>query len=102
MKWAPVFLLLAGCFSARYLVQATAGQIDLLARARPLSSAMRDPKTPPQVTRVLGWVPEVKAFGEAHGLTPTKNYSRYSDLHRDAAVWVARSPASKDAPSARN
>ena len=85
-----VALSASGCFNARYLAQAASGQVQLIVRGRPLSSAIRDPKTPPHVQKLLARVPEVKAFGESRGLKPTANYERYTDLHRGAAVWVVQ------------
>ncbi|MBK7857233.1 MAG: aminopeptidase [Archangiaceae bacterium] len=80
----------SGCFTARYLGQAAVGQARLIGSAKPLSSVVRDPKTPPEVQRLLGLVPDMKAFGESMGLKPTDNYARYTDLHRAAAVWVVQ------------
>ncbi len=89
---ALIALLLSasGCFTARYLGQAAAGQASLIAHGRPLSSVVRNPTTPPHVQRLLSLVPDMKAFGESRGLKATENYGRYSDLHRPAAVWVVQ------------
>ncbi len=93
-RWLPLLVLCApGCFTAGYLQQAAAGQYELLHVGRPISSVVEDPKTPPRVKRLLAEVDAVKAFGRAQGLTPTKNYQRYSELHRDAAVWVVQACA---------
>ncbi|MBL8952970.1 MAG: aminopeptidase [Myxococcaceae bacterium] len=90
LLFAPLLLLLPGCFTARYLTQAAVGQAQLIGSGRPLSSVVKNPKTPPHVQRLLGRVPAMKAFGEKRGLKPTENYGRYSDLHRGAAVWVVQ------------
>jgi predicted aminopeptidase len=82
--------LLSGCFTMRYLTQAGAGQLHLLTASRPLSRVLADSKTDPQVRRVLRWVPDMKRFGELHGLTATENYARYTALNRDAAVYVVQ------------
>lgn len=85
-----LLIALSGCFNARYLAQAAAGQFQLIAAARPLSTAIRNPSTPPHVQKLLATVPVVKAFGEKRGLKATKNYERYIDLHRGAAVYVVQ------------
>jgi predicted aminopeptidase len=85
--------LLSGCFTVRYLAQAGAGQVHLLTAARPLSSALKDPRVDPHVKHVLQWVPDMKAFGESQGLKPTENYVRFTQLDRDAAVYVVQACA---------
>lgn len=80
----------SGCFTTRYLVQAAGGQVELLRRARPLRQAIADPTVPPHVRALLEKVPAIKRFGQHHGLTPTRNYERYADLRRPAAVWVVQ------------
>jgi predicted aminopeptidase len=82
--------LLSGCFTMGYLAQAGAGQLHLLTAAKPLSTALRNPKIDPHVKHVLQWVPDMKAFGEWQGLKPTENYVRYTQLDRDAAVYVVQ------------
>jgi predicted aminopeptidase len=90
IRLALALLLLPGCFTVRYLSQAAVGQAQLIGRARPLSSAIKDPETEPYVQKLLGLVPEVKGYGETMGLEPTDNYARYTDLKRPAAVWVVQ------------
>lgn len=89
--WSALFLLaLGGCSQVSYLSQAARGQLSLLANARPLPRVLRDPKTDVKVARLLRQVPDLKRFGESRGLTATENYERYTDLHREAAVWVVQ------------
>jgi predicted aminopeptidase len=52
-----------------------------------------DPATPERIRGLLGSVAAIKAYGQAHGLKPTRNYSRYADLSRPAAVWVVEACA---------
>jgi predicted aminopeptidase len=84
---------LSGCFTAGYLAQAAGGEYAILHGARPLPTVVRDPRTPERVRALLMLVPAIKEFGQAHGLKPTKNYDRYTDLHRPAAVWVVQACA---------
>jgi predicted aminopeptidase len=82
--------LLSGCFTVRYLAQAGAGQLHLITAAKPLSRALADPRLDPHARASLRWVPDMKAFGESQGLTATENYVRYTQLDRDAAVYVVQ------------
>ncbi len=77
-----------GCASARYLGQAASGEARLLLASRPLAKAARDPDTPLRTRALLREVPRIRAYGEAQGLTPTRNYTSYVHLDRPAVVWV--------------
>ncbi len=83
----------SGCFSASYLTQAAGGQYALLHGARSLKVAVRDRAIPERTRGLLMLVPAIKEFGQDRGLTPTRNYGRYTDLHRPAAVWVVQACA---------
>jgi predicted aminopeptidase len=80
----------SACFSAGYLAQAARGQLQIATRARPISEVVRDPATPARTRRLLSAVRSVREFGEAQGLRATRNYQRYADLRRPAAVWVVQ------------
>lgn len=81
---------LSGCFQARYLAQASVGQVQLLTRSRPLSSVIDDHRTDDRTGKLLAQVPRIKRFGERNGLTATRNYERFTQLDRPAAVWVVQ------------
>lgn len=83
----------SGCFTVRYLTQAAGGQLALLHDARPLDEVLASPQTPPRVRALLARVEDVKAWGQAQGLKPTRNYDRYVDLHRPAAAWIVQACA---------
>ncbi len=87
---AVVALMGAGCFSLRYVAQATCGQLAILRAARPIPDVVAEKRAPARVGRLLLGVRAIKAYGRAHGLTPTGSYERYADLHRPAAVWVVQ------------
>jgi predicted aminopeptidase len=94
----PVLLALAmllsqGWFTARYLLQAARGQLELSLAARPLERALADPATPARTRRLLAAIPAIKAFGREHGLSPTGSYQRYAALPRPAAAWVVQACA---------
>jgi predicted aminopeptidase len=79
--------LLGGCLMPRYLSQAAYGQLDLLARARPIEDVVADPKTPVRTAMLLAEIPAIKQYGRSYGLKIKRNYNTYSALGRPAAVW---------------
>ena len=93
MRWPFLRVTLvsaSGCFATGYVLQAAGGQLELIHTARPLSVVQEDSSVPLRVRELLAKVPAIKRYGQLNGLTPTGNYSRYSDLHRSAAVWVVQ------------
>lgn len=90
LAWLVVLLSSSGCFTTGYLLQAAGGQYELIHSARTLQSVATDPTTPPHVKALLSRVPAIKRWGQKRGLTPTRNYDTYADLHRDAAVYVVQ------------
>jgi predicted aminopeptidase len=76
------------CSTARYLTQATRGQLALVNRARPIPEVLKDERVPTRTRALLSQVAAIKAFGERQGLKPTPNYQDYVALERPAAVWV--------------
>lgn len=80
-------LLLSGCLMPRYLSQAAYGQLDLLARARPIGKVVADPNTPLRTAVLLAEIPAIKQYGRSYGLSIKRNYNTYSALGRPAAVW---------------
>jgi predicted aminopeptidase len=89
----------AGCLMPRYLAQAAGGQLDLLARARPLDEVIDDPDVPLAIRELLVEIPSIKAFAIRAGLTITRNYRTYADLGRDYAVYfVGAAPPLSLAP----
>jgi predicted aminopeptidase len=96
---AAAGVLLGGCLTTRYVAQAAYGQLDLLARARPLGEVVADPDVPLRTRTLLAAVPDIKAFGAARGLDTRRNYRTYVELDSSAAVWFvgAAPPLSFDA-----
>jgi predicted aminopeptidase len=78
---------LSGCLMTRYLAQAGHGQLELLARSRPIEDVVADPNTPTRTAMLLAHIAEIKDYGRSYGLSIKGNYSRYSALGRPAAVW---------------
>ncbi len=71
----------------RYLAQAGYGQLELLARARPLDEVVNDPDTPLRTAVLLAEIPAIKDYGRSYGLRIKRNYNAYAGLGRPAAVW---------------
>ncbi len=81
-------LLLGGCATLGYYGQAIRGHVDLLARARPVDSVIRDPATPPALRARLEQVRAARDFASRElGLPDNDSYRRYADLDRPYAVW---------------
>lgn len=83
-------ILVSGCSSLGigYLIQAGRGQLELSNRARPVEEVIRDSRTSQRIRTLLGSIPEIKKWGEYHGLKATQNYTQYVALNRNAAVYV--------------
>jgi predicted aminopeptidase len=79
--------VLPGCLMTRYLTQAAYGQVELLAKARPIEEVVNDPNTPLRTALLLAEIPEIKQYGRSYGLRIKRNYNSYSSLGRPAAVW---------------
>ncbi|MBA3392899.1 MAG: aminopeptidase [Deltaproteobacteria bacterium] len=77
----------SGCLMTRYMAQATHGQLELMARARPIDKVVADPNTPLRTALLLSAIPEIKDYGRSYGLSIRRNYTHYSALGRPAAVW---------------
>lgn len=82
-------LLLGGCQGLSYYAQAIAGQVDLLARRRPIAALLADPDTDPGLKRRLERVADLRAFAAERLHLPVDGiYTSYADLGRPYAVWV--------------
>lgn len=79
--------LAAGCSTVRYASQATLGQFELAAAARPVSEVLADPKTPARTRELLRAVTDVRAFARERGLRVAGNYEQYVELDRKYPVW---------------
>ena len=96
---ARLFLLLCalaslcstGCMSGanlHYITQAAAGQERLNGRGIDIQEVIDHGYLDKRTRGLLAAVPSIKAFGERHGLRPTKNYERYLWIGRPAVMWV--------------
>ncbi|MEG3001284.1 MAG: aminopeptidase [Comamonas sp.] len=84
-------LLLAGCAAQSplgYYWQAAAGQVRLLAAARPVEQAAQDPQLPPALRQRLARTQQIRSFASQQlHLPDNASYRRYADLGRNSAVW---------------
>jgi predicted aminopeptidase len=88
---ASLALGTSGCISGaslHYITQAAAGQEKLNGRGIDIQEVIDHGYLDKRTRGLLAAVPSIKAFGEKHGLRPTKNYERYLWLGRPAVMWV--------------
>jgi predicted aminopeptidase len=80
-------LPLAGCSAVEFYWQGLSGQLDLLARARPIAEVVQD--TPDAALKAkLARVQDVRAFASRElALPDNRSYTRYADLGRAYVVW---------------
>jgi len=79
----------AGCSTVNYYTQAMCGQSEILSKARPIKSVLRDPGVSNDVKRKLELAGVVTRFAKEHWDLPTDGrYDRYTDLHRRYVTWV--------------
>jgi predicted aminopeptidase len=90
-------LSLAGCGAmeaADFYWQGATGQLDILARAKPIAQAI-DEAPDPLLKQRLMRVQDIRAFASRElGLPDNASYTRYADLERPFVVWnVFATPA---------
>jgi predicted aminopeptidase len=80
---------LGGCLYLRNIAQNTAGELDLLSRARPIEEVIKDPNTTLRTALLLAEIPAIKDYGRSYGLQIKNNYSKYTELPygRPGVVW---------------
>ena len=77
-------LPLSGC----YVLQAAAGQADVLSRSEPIEEVIADPQTPETVRARLDIAEQARAFAvQELGLPESRSFRKYADLGRPYAVW---------------
>ena len=80
--------LAAGCESISYYTQAIGGQLNLLARARPIDAWLADPSTPSALRSRLGQAQRIREFASRSlGLPENGSYHAYAELGRPYVVW---------------
>jgi predicted aminopeptidase len=77
-------LPLCGC----YLLQAATGQMEIVAKRKPIAALIANPTTPEPLRKRLEYVSDVRAFAiNELGLPDNKSYRSYADLERPYVVW---------------
>jgi predicted aminopeptidase len=80
--------VLSGCAGPAYYAQAISGQLEILAKRRPVEEVLNDPATPAQTRRQLELVQRLRDFASRELLLPdNRSYRTYADLERPFAVW---------------
>jgi predicted aminopeptidase len=75
---------LSGC----YLLQAAAGQMEIVTKRKPIAAIIASPTTPEPLRRRLEYVSDARAFAVAElGLPDNGSYRSYADLDRPFVVW---------------
>lgn len=92
IRRALVLLLLlisfSGCNSPVYYMHAISGQLDVLAKRRPVEDVLADPATPTKVRQQLELVQRLQAFATQELKLPDNHsYRSYADLERPFAAW---------------
>lgn len=87
---AIALVALAGCGAmdtADYYWQGATGQMDILARAKPIADVIDD-SSDPALKQRLARVQEIRAYASRElGLPDNRSYTRYADLGRPFVVW---------------
>jgi predicted aminopeptidase len=79
---------LCGCQEVHYYRQAVAGQYDVLARRKKITTLIADTNTPPELCSQLLRVEEIRRFAAKRlNLPADSHYLDYADLGRPYAVW---------------
>lgn len=81
-------LPLAACANLGYYAQAVNGQVDLLAKTRPIDDILADPQTDTALHGKLSAVLEVRDYASRElGLPDNNSYRAYADVGRPYVLW---------------
>ena len=81
-------LLLSGCETLSYYVQAVGGQMELMARAKPAAQLIADPATPQPLRERLELARTIRDYASRElDLPDNGSYRSYADLGRAYVVW---------------
>jgi predicted aminopeptidase len=81
-------VLTSGCSNIAYLAQSTAGHMDLMARAKPVSDWLADTNAAPALRERLALSQRMRDFAVHELKLPdNRSYRSYANLGRPAAVW---------------
>lgn len=78
----------SGCATLGYYAQAVGGQVELIARSRPIAELLANADTSAPLKTRLARVLEMRAFASrALALPDNASYTSYADLQRAYVVW---------------
>jgi predicted aminopeptidase len=81
-------LLLPGCETLGYYLQAIGGQLELMARAQPVASVIEDPATPQALRERLELARSIRDYASRElGLPDNGSYRSYAEIARPYVVW---------------
>lgn len=81
-------VLLSGCETLGYYAQAIGGQLDLIARAKPVAAVIADPATPPALKERLELARSIRDYASTELKLPDNgSYRSYAELGRPFVVW---------------
>ena len=84
----PLTLLLCLPLGGCYLIQSANGQMDLMARRKPIPAVISDPATPEQLRTRLQAVLDIRTFAVRElGLPDNESYRSYADVGRPFVLW---------------
>jgi predicted aminopeptidase len=85
---ATAAMLLSGCETLAYYLQAVGGQLELMALAKPVASVISDPATPQVLRERLELARSIRDYASRElGLPDNGSYRSYADLGRPYVVW---------------
>lgn len=81
-------VLLSGCDTASYYMQAIRGQTEMWQATRPIEEVIADPSAPDALKARLEYAMRIRAFASSKlGLPDNSSYRGYADLKRPYVVW---------------
>jgi predicted aminopeptidase len=85
---ALLCLLLGGCSTLGYYLQAVQGHLQLMASTRPVDELIGDSSTPPELRLQLEHASAIREFAVRElALPDNRNYRSYANLGRPFVVW---------------
>jgi len=90
-RWLVRSLLACGLactLSGCYVMQAATGQLDVMAKSRPIDAVIADPATTEATRGKLELAVQARAFAVSElELPDSRSYTRYADIGREYVLW---------------
>src|SRR5262245_20030271 len=81
-------IVLCGSLQGCYLMQAAAGQMNIVAKREPIAKLIAEPATPEKLRTRLEYVAAAREFASRElGLPNNESYRSYADVGRPYVVW---------------